>query len=103
MCVCHVKEAGAKPHTHRDAPLPPAFPHQTGCTPLSVAAFNGHGLIAAFLLAKGADVRLKNDAGLTAAAVAGARGHRDIVTLCMASVKADGRGDGGESDVCVIA
>lgn len=54
---------------------------QGGWTPLHAAAFHGHAPLVDFLLAHGADFRLKADNGQTALAMAVARKHPEAAAL----------------------
>ena len=52
-----------------------------GFTPLHQAAFFGHKDIVEFLIAEGADVTAKNNAGSTSLYLANGKGHKEIVEL----------------------
>jgi len=52
-----------------------------GFTPLHQAVFFGHGEIVEYLIARGADVNAKNDAGSTPLYLAKGKGHKEIAAL----------------------
>jgi ankyrin repeat protein len=52
-----------------------------GFTPLHQAAFFGHRDIVEFLIAEGADVNAKNNAGSTPLYLAKGKGHKEIAAL----------------------
>ncbi|KNC69297.1 hypothetical protein SARC_18195, partial [Sphaeroforma arctica JP610] len=62
---------------------------QVGCTPLHTASQNGHKDVVELLLAKGADINVKNNDSLqqfgrTSLYVASENGHKDVVELLLA-------------------
>ena len=64
-------------------------------TPLHIAALEGHRKVAVLLIAKGADVNMKNRCGEAPLHGAAARGHREVVELLIAKgadVSAKGSG-----------
>ncbi|MGD0546393.1 MAG: ankyrin repeat domain-containing protein [Terracidiphilus sp.] len=58
---------------------------QYGQTPLHIAAFNDHKVVAEFLLANKADVNAKAKNGSTPLHLAAAKGNKDIVELLLAN------------------
>jgi len=56
-----------------------------GTTPLQFAAGYGHKAIAELLIAKGANVKAKNNNGFTALHLAASEGHKEVVELLIAN------------------
>lgn len=67
------------------AGAPVNAPHQGGGTPLHTVAFTGNAVVAAMLLARGADPLATTDDGKTAIDIARERGHTEVARMLEAA------------------
>jgi ankyrin repeat protein len=58
---------------------------EDGCTPLYIAAQNGHAAVVSVLIAAGADVNKARASGGTPLYIAAQRGHAGVVDLLIAA------------------